>query len=121
MMTDFENLDGCLISVWIVGNITAPPKQNNIVPKETKNDLKLSFFLDLNLYKNSCKSNYLNVISLCDGNGEVISLILWIKISKHATAVNNIAPTAMGQKSLGVPSMDTGTIRAVITRVQSQK
>ena len=28
------------MSVCIVGNITAPPKQNKIVPNDTKNDLK---------------------------------------------------------------------------------
>ena len=40
MMTDLGKTPGFLMSVWMVGNMTAPPKQKRMVPNDTKNDLK---------------------------------------------------------------------------------
>ena len=40
IITDFLNCPGLIMSVCIVGNITAPPKQNSIVPNATKIELK---------------------------------------------------------------------------------
>ncbi len=39
MITDFENNPGFTMSDCIVGNMTAPPKQNRIVPNDRKKDL----------------------------------------------------------------------------------
>ena len=64
---------------------------------------------------------YSNVTGLATGNGVTISRSDSINISKQATAVNTIAPTAIGQKSLGVPSIEIGAITAVIIMLQSQK
>ena len=64
---------------------------------------------------------YWNVIGLSSGNGVLTSLSVSIKMSKHAKPVKTIAPTAMGQKSLGVPNIATGIMTTVIMIDQSQK
>jgi hypothetical protein len=67
------------------------------------------------------KQNYSKVIGSAAGKGVCISRRVSIKISRHAMAVQTIAPTAIGQKSFGVPNIATGAITNVIIILQSQK
>ncbi len=53
-MTAFGNRFGFFMSVWMVGNMTAPPQQNKIVPNAKKYPLnhKMNVYLIAILFKN---------------------------------------------------------------------
>jgi hypothetical protein len=63
---------------------------------------------------------YLNSIGLLGGSGYSICLSDCIRMNRHATAVKTMAPTAIGQKSLGVASWAIGHMRSATIIVQSQ-
>ena len=113
-VAEIGNLPLSFISAWIVGNVDAPANANIIDPKANNvmSNSRFYHFIKLPLKNPSAEGAGYVIFSI-----SVPRRIHLMTMRRQATQVVIRAPTAMGQKSLGLPIQVRGVRQPAVTTI----